>query len=253
MVHIKLDNVCLTYPVYGTKARLLKTTLMRRAVGAGINQDSKIIQVDALQNIDLELKENDRLGIIGHNGCGKTSLLKVLAQIYEPTSGKIQISGSVQGVFDIMLGMDSELSGYENIYLRGIILGYSRKEIEKMIPGIEAFAELGDFLKIPVKSYSAGMLLRLAFGIITGIQTEILLIDEIVNAGDARFIERAKDRIKLLINNSAIMVITTHDHSIIKQWCNKALLLEGGRIKSFGSVEEVLDSIHQPSIVGLDL
>lgn len=240
MVYIKLSKVSLTYPIYGTSARSFKRSLMSRTVGAGINQDSRIIQVDALKNIDLELNDGDRLGIIGHNGSGKTSLLKVLAHIYEPTSGHIQSSGTIQSLFDIMLGMDPDLSGYENISLRGIILGYGRKEIEKLVPKIEEFAELGDYLKMPIKSYSAGMLLRLAFGITTSIQTEILLIDEIVNAGDARFIEKAKNRIGQLISQSAIMVVSTHDHSIIREWCNKVLWLDQGTIKAFGSVNEVM-------------
>lgn len=241
MVHIKLSKVNLTYPLYGTSARSFKTSLIRRTVGAGFNQDSRIIQVNALRDIDLELSDQDRLGIIGHNGSGKTSLLKVIAHIYEPTSGKIELSGSIQSLFDIMLGMDSELSGYENIFLRGIILGYTRKQIDKMIPEIEEFAELGDYLKMPVKSYSAGMMIRLAFGIVTSVQSDILLIDEIVNAGDSKFMAKARERIQRLVNQSAIMVMTTHDHSIVRQWCNKVLWLENGHMKMLGAVDEVLE------------
>jgi ABC-type polysaccharide/polyol phosphate transport system ATPase subunit len=243
MVHIKLSNVSLTYPVYGTSARSFKRSLISRAVGAGINQESRIININALKNIDLDLREGDRLGIVGHNGSGKTSLLKVLARIYQPTSGIIESSGSIQSFFDIMLGMDPDLSGYENIHLRSTILGYSRRDSEKIIPRVEEFAELGDYLKMPIKTYSAGMLLRLAFGITTSIRTQILLIDEVVNAGDSRFIEKAQERIKELIQNSAIMVISTHDHSLIQQWCNKVLWLQQGSMKAFGQMEEVFEQM----------
>ncbi|HSX26333.1 MAG TPA: ABC transporter ATP-binding protein [Chlamydiales bacterium] len=238
MASIELDHVSLAYPVYGMNSRSFKTSLVNLAIGGRLNKEGSILKVEAIKNIHLKLKSGDRLGLIGHNGAGKTTLLKVMAQIYEPTQGKVTISGQSHCLFDIMLGMDSELTGYENIMLRGLILGFSKREMEKSIPEIEEFSELGEFLKMPIKSYSSGMLIRLAFGIITTIPSEILLIDEVVSAGDARFMEKAKARMASLIHQSDIMVLSTHDHQAIREFCNQALWLEQGEIKFFGEIGE---------------
>ena len=139
-----------------------------------------------------------------------------------------------------MMGMDHELNGYENIMIRGMILGLSKPDIRKIIPKVEEFSELGDFMKMPIKSYSAGMKVRLAFGIITNVYSEILLIDEIVNVGDANFIEKAKAQMKSLVHQSEFMVLSTHDTNIVKEFCNKALWLKEGRVKCFGTVKEIL-------------
>lgn len=238
-----MEGVSLVYPVYGTSARSLKTSMLNLVTGGRLNKDEGVVKVEALRDIDLKLSVGDRLGLIGHNGAGKTTLLKVLAQIYEPTKGKINIKGQTNCLFDIMLGMDPALTGYQNIILRGLILGLARREIEKAVPEIEEFAELGQFIHMPLKSYSSGMLVRLAFGIITSIRSEILLVDEVVNVGDARFMQKAKARMTSLIHQSDIMVLSTHDHNLIKEFCNKALWLEQGQIKAFGETSEVLSQI----------
>jgi ABC-type polysaccharide/polyol phosphate transport system ATPase subunit len=250
MAFIQLENVSLEYPIYGTSSRSLKNTVIHLATGGRLNNEEKIVRVEALKNIHLKLENGDRLGLIGHNGAGKTTLLKVLAQIFEPTKGLVKISGKTNCLFDIMVGMDTSLSGYDNIFLRGLILGYSKDEIKKAIPLVEEFAELGAYIRMPLKSYSSGMLLRLAFGIITSIGSEILLIDEIVNVGDSRFLEKAKARMASLIHQSDIMVLSTHDNNTIKEFCNKAVWLEKGEIKFSGTVDEVLDykSIHEPQL-----
>ncbi len=250
MAFIQLENVSLEDPIYGTSSRSLKNTVIHLATGGKLNNEEKIVRVEALKNIHLKLEVGDRLGLIGHNGAGKTTLLKVLAQIYEPTKGSVKISGKTNCLFDIMVGMDTSLSGYDNIFLRGLILGYSKDEIKKAIPLVEEFAELGAYIRMPLKSYSSGMLLRLAFGIITSIGSEILLIDEIVNVGDARFLEKAKARMTSLIHQSDIMVLSTHDNNTIKEFCNKAIWLEKGEIKFSGTVDEVLNykSLHEPQL-----
>src|SRR3569832_2031665 len=252
MASIELNHVSLEYPIYGTSSRSLKNTVINLATGGKLNKDDKIVRVEALKNIQLKLTNGDRVGLIGHNGAGKTTLLKVLAQIYEPSQGSVVIDGKVNCLFDIMVGIDSNLTGYDNIFLRGLILGYSKDEIRKAIPLIEEFAELGEYIRMPLKSYSSGMLLRLAFGIITSIKSEILLIDEIVNVGDARFISKAKARMSSLIHQSDIMVLSTHDENTIKEFCNKALWLEKGELKFMGTVDEVLDrkSQHESSLNG---
>ncbi len=245
MASIELENMCLAYPIYGTNSRSLKTSVLNFATGGHLNKDAKTVTVEALKNINLKLATGDRLGLVGHNGAGKTTLLKVLAQIYEPSRGTLKITGKTNCLFDIMVGMDTGLTGYENIILRGLILGFSKRDVEKVIPEIEEFAELGDFIKMPLKSYSAGMMLRLAFGIATSIRAEILLVDEVMNVGDARFMEKAKVRVTSLIHQSEIMVLSTHDHSLIKEFCNKAIWLEHGQIKAFGPIDEVFDKMER--------
>jgi ABC-type polysaccharide/polyol phosphate transport system ATPase subunit len=244
MASIELQKVSLLYPVYGADARSFKTTLLNMATGGRLDRDSGNIMVEALKNVDLQLEKGDRLALLGHNGAGKSTLLKVLAQIYEPTSGYLNIQGQANCLFDIMMGMDQELNGYENIMLRGLILGLSKQEIRKIIPQVEEFAELGDFMKMPIKTYSSGMKLRLAYGIITSVFSEILLIDEIVSVGDVQFMEKAKNRMKSLVHQSDIMILSTHDIHIIKEFCNKILWLEKGVVKCLGTVEEVLKIYH---------
>lgn len=240
MAQVELQNVSLSFPVYGTNARSFKSTLINMATGGRLYKSHSSIAVEALKDVSFKLEKGDRLALLGHNGAGKSTLLKVLAQIYEPTQGKVNVKGKVNCLFDIMMGMDHELNGYENIMLRGLILGLSKPEIHKLIPQIEAFSELGDFMKMPIKSYSAGMKVRLAFGIITHVYSEILLIDEIVNVGDAQFLEKAKAQMAKLVYESEFMVLSTHDKNIVKEFCNKALWLEKGMIKCLGEVNEVL-------------
>lgn len=243
MACIEVENVSLIYPVYGSNARSFKATLLHKATGGKIGSSARRIVVEALRDVSFKLEKGDRLALFGHNGAGKSTLLKVLAQIYEPSQGRVNVQGRVNCLFDIMMGMDNELNAYENIRLRGLILGLSKSEILRITPLIEAFAELGDFMKVPIKSYSAGMKVRLAFGIITHVFSEILLIDEIVGVGDAKFIDKAKAQMKHLIHQSEFMVLSTHDFHIAKELCNKALLLEKGSVKLFGSIEEVLPQI----------
>lgn len=238
MAYVEVKNVSLAYPVYGSNARSFKATLINKATGGHLGQNSGSVVVEALKDVSFKLEQGDRLALIGHNGAGKSTLLKVLAHIYEPTKGIVNVNGRVNCLFDIMMGMDHEMNGYENILLRGLILGLSKPEIRKIIPKVEAFAELGDFMKMPIKSYSSGMKVRLAFGIITNIFSEILLIDEIVNVGDTKFLEKAKTQMKDLVHQSEFMVLSSHDTRVIQEFCNKALWLEKGSVQFFGSVEE---------------
>ncbi len=241
MACVEIKNVSLSYPVYGANARSFKSALISVATGGRLNRDSGSIVVEALNDVSLKLEKGDRLALIGHNGAGKSTLLKVLANIYEPTKGIVNVQGSTNCLFDIMMGMDHELNGYENITIRGMILGLSKSEIRKIIPQVEEFSELSDFMKMPIKSYSAGMKVRLAFGIITSVYSEILLIDEIVNVGDANFVEKAKAQMKNLIHQADFMVLSSHDTNIVGELCNKALWLEKGVVKDYGPVQEVLE------------
>ncbi len=232
------------YPIYGTNARSFKSALIHLATGGRISSNKGNIHVEALKDVSFTLEKGDRLALLGHNGAGKSTLLKVLAKIYEPTQGEVRVKGRVHCLFDIMMGMDHELNGYENITLRGLILGLSKQKIREIIPLVEDFTELGGFLKMPIKSYSAGMKVRLAFGIIMSVACEIFLIDEIVNVGDAKFLQKANAWMKRRVDECDAVVLSTHDTHIVKEFCNKALWLKEGQIQGFGTVDEVLKVFH---------
>lgn len=244
MAHIKLENLSLNYPIYGSNARSLKSSLINVATGGKLKKIHGSMMVEALQDINLELNSGDRLGLIGHNGAGKTTLLKVLAEIYTPSKGRLKIQGETNSLFDIEMGFDPEATGYENIVLRGLLLGLSRSAINALIPNVEAFADLGEFMQMPIKTYSSGMVVRLAFGIITSTPSEILLVDEVVNVGDTSFREKAKQRMTALIHQADIMVLSTHEPEIMREFCNKVLWLEHGKVKKFGDAQQILDDYH---------
>jgi lipopolysaccharide transport system ATP-binding protein len=198
------------------------------------------ISIEALKNLDLEISAGDRLGIMGHNGSGKSTLLRLLSGIYEPSSGKIERSGSIASLVDISLGINAESTGRENIFLRGKLMGLSKKEIDEKIDEIIEFSELGDYINLPVRIYSSGMLLRLAFSVSTSITADILIMDEWLSVGDGAFAERASNRLRELVDSSEILVIASHTRSLIEETCNKVVWLEHGVIKKVGPVDEIV-------------
>jgi lipopolysaccharide transport system ATP-binding protein len=241
MASIELKFATIDFPIYGISTRSLKKQLIRISTGGKIDfPDNKIVTVRALDNINLSIDHGDRIGLIGHNGSGKSTLLRMIAGIYEPTSGDCNVDGKVSALLDVMMGMDPESTGYENIVLRGIINGLTRNEIEEKKEAIAKFTELGDYLSIPVRTYSTGMQLRLAFGIATAISPEILVLDEVVGAGDANFIEKARHRFDEMISSSHIVVLASHDLNIIEKFCNKLIWLDVGKILYFGETKEGL-------------
>ncbi len=246
MASVVLQNVRVDFPIYGAQ-RSLRTAIYQRATGGLIHREGKNqerVIVRALNDVSLRLEEGDRLGLIGHNGSGKSTLLKVLAGIYEPISGKLLVDGRVTPLFDMMPGLDVEDTGYENIVTAGMLLGISRDELEKKIPEIEEFCELGEYLTLPVRTYSAGMTMRLGFAIVTALDPGILLMDEGFGTGDLRFTERTTDRLNSFLGRSRIIVLASHSDSMIKSMCNKAALMQEGRILSVGPVDEVLEEYH---------
>jgi ABC-2 type transport system ATP-binding protein/lipopolysaccharide transport system ATP-binding protein len=252
MASIELDQVTIEFPIYNARGRSMTVELFRRTVGGLIQSDnSSNVSVVALRDINLRLTNGDRLGLIGHNGAGKTTLLRVLAGIYEPLAGLARIDGTIASLTDITMGMDFEATGYENIVLRGVFLGLQAKEMRRMIPEIEAFTELGEFLTLPLRTYSSGMLLRLAFAVTTSVVPEILIMDELIGAGDAAFVVKATARLNEMISNSHILVIASHDVETIRRLCNKAALMQSGRLVRIGPVEEVIAAYNggdlQPS------
>jgi ABC-type polysaccharide/polyol phosphate transport system ATPase subunit len=196
----------------------------------------------ALADVSLAIPAGKVVALVGHNGAGKSTLLRVLAGVYEPTSGRITMSGSVSPLFNASPGLDPEDTGYENIMTCGLFLGMTRDEIVRKTPDIEQFSELGEYLSLPCKTYSTGMLTRLGFAIATAIDPEILILDEGLGAGDARFAERAGHRINSLVERASIMVLASHANSLIKSMCTKAVLMDGGCVRAFGPVAEVLEA-----------
>lgn len=199
-------------------------------------------QVHALKDINLTVKDGDRLAIIGHNGAGKSTLLRVISEIYAPTSGKLTIDGRVSGMFEFATGFEMEQTGWDNIYLRGLMLGETPDEIIAKMPEIAAFSELGDFLNMPVKYYSSGMLIRLAFSVSTAIQPDILLLDEAMAAGDAAFIEKANKRMRDMMSISKILIFVTHSMDSAINLCNRCIWLEKGRIMGDASPREMVEA-----------
>lgn len=197
-------------------------------------------EVQALEHIDLTIEEGDRLGVIGHNGAGKSTLLKLLAGIYPPTSGKRKVSGHVSSLFDLALGFEGDASGWENIFYRGYLQGESPKSIRAKMQPIAEFSELGDFLNMPVRYYSAGMLVRLAFSIATAIEPEILIIDEVLGAGDLNFQHKARERMLNLMSSARAVVVVSHDLASLSMLCDRVLWLDHGRIHMIGPMDTVI-------------
>ena len=244
--YIICNNVSLSFPVYDIDSRSLKKGIANIATGGRLCKEaSGKLRVNALNNISIHLKKGDRLGLIGHNGAGKSTLLRVLSGVYEPMQGNVSVNGTIISLINISVGMQPTLTGYENIRMRGLVLGLSNDQINRITKDIEEFTELGNFLSMPVKTYSSGMMIRLAFGLSTALVPDILLIDEVIGAGDASFLEKAKNRMKEYINQANIMVLASHTNEIIKQFCNRALWLEHGSMKMFGEINEVMGAYEE--------
>lgn len=201
---------------------------------------SRRSEATLLENITLTLDRGERLGLIGGNGAGKSTLLRVLAGIYAPTAGKLEVNGTVRGLFAISLGMNAEATGLENIYLRGMQMGFTLGEIRRMVPEIVAFAGIEDAIGKPLVTYSAGMKLRLAFAISSIVEPDILLLDEWIGTGDDQFRARVKARMDQLVERSSALVIATHNRGLMKSLCTRGVVLKQGRIAFSGKVDDCL-------------
>jgi ABC-type polysaccharide/polyol phosphate transport system ATPase subunit len=242
-----LDNVTVDFPIYGSGHKSLRQTLFagtRKLFGREAPRQPRVV-VRALENVTFELNDGDRLGLIGHNGAGKSTLLRVLAGVYAPTSGTIRLEGRISPLFNASPGLDLDDTGYENIKTCGMFLGMNVSEINKRIVDIASFSELGEYLDLPVRTYSSGMLTRLSFAIATSIDPDILLLDEGLATGDVRFATRAEERLNQLIARSSILVLASHSDAMIETMCNRCALLEKGHLISIGPVEQVIDLYHR--------
>ena len=231
MAHIIFEHVNIDFPIYNAKNRSLKNTVMQAATGGKVSFGAEGTVIRSLEDVSFEIHEGERVGLIGHNGAGKSTLLRALSNVYAPTAGRAEIVGEIGSLVDIGLGIDGEATGRENIFIRGALLGLKRKEIEERFDEIVEFSELGEFINMPVRTYSSGMHLRLAFAVATIIRPEILLMDEWLSVGDAAFNEKAENRLNDLVQSSRILVIASHSRELIEKTCNRAMWFEHGRLK----------------------
>ncbi len=228
------------FPIFDAKSRSLKKAFLGKAGGAIGRNESNVVVIEALRDITLSLKEGDRVGLVGHNGAGKSTLLRLLSGIYEPTRGSSYIQGRVAPVFDLGVGMDPEISGYENIIIRGMFLGQTRKQMQAKVDEIADFTELGEYLSMPLRTYSTGMRVRLAMGVVTSIDPEILLLDEGIGAVDAEFMKKARIRLQQLVERSGMLVFASHSNEFVARLCNTAMWIDHGTIKMSGGIEDVV-------------
>ena len=237
---ITLDHVGLDLPIFDVSGQSLKKRVLRAGRRNRIAEDNAgVVIVRALDDISFSLEAGDRLGLIGANGAGKSTLLRVMAGIYPPTAGSVRTQGKTVPLLDIALGMDDHSTGRQNIRLRGLLLGMSDAEIRAKSEEIAAFTELGDYLDLPLRTYSTGMRVRLGFAISTAVDAQILLLDEVLGVGDARFQDKAKTRLEDLHHRAEIVVIALHSNEAIRKACNKAMWLDRGKLMAIGSTAEV--------------
>lgn len=232
MANLVFDNVTVKYPLYNSGGMTLKRKLVNISTGGFLSKDqNNVVTITALKNVSFHLSDGDSVGLIGHNGAGKTTLLRTMAGIYTPVEGKILRDGKISTIIELGAGLDSELSGYENIYRLGLLLGMSKSMVKDLIPSIEEFTELGDFLEAPVRTYSSGMLMRLMFAVSTSNQPEILLVDEMFGTGDKAFQEKAKARMEQIISASKVFVFASHSEELIKKFCNRIFEINHGTVR----------------------
>jgi ABC-2 type transport system ATP-binding protein len=239
MVSIDIEHAYVDFPIFDAKSRSLKKAVLG-AAGGRIGTESKVPIVEALRDISLSLGQGERIGLVGHNGAGKSTLLRLMSGIYEPTRGRSNIRGKVAPVFDLGVGMDPEISGYENIIVRGLFLGMTRKQMQARVDDIAEFSELGDYLSMPLRTYSTGMRVRLAIGVVTSIDPEILLLDEGIGAVDAQFLAKARNRLNALVERSGMLVFASHSDEFLVDLCDTAIWLDHGEIREHGPLREVL-------------
>lgn len=251
MAHIVLDKASVALAVYNSRGRALKSEILRRTVGGGLqnDRDSSVQVIKALNAVSFEARDGDRIGLVGGNGAGKTTLLRVLSRVYPPTSGTATIEGRISSLIDLSMGMDTDATGYDNIEMRGIMLGLSHKQAQAIVPDVEEFSQLGEFLSLPIRTYSSGMMLRLAFAVSTAVHPDILILDEVIGVGDAAFAERAEQRLHGMIRKASIMFLASHDNSSIKRFCNRTLWMKGGTLMMDGAPDKVLAAYAADGVV----
>ncbi len=243
MAHIEFRDVSIEFPIFNATGRSLTSKLLEVATGGKLDADPQgRVLVRALSGVTFTLNEGDRIGLVGHNGAGKSTLLRALGGVYAPTKGTADIQGDIGSLIDISLGINPEATGLENVYIRAQLLGLTKQEVASKYEEIVEFAELGDFMNMPVRTYSSGMQLRLAFAVSTIVRPEILLMDEWLSVGDENFKTKSEARLRELVSGTKILVIASHARALLESVCNRVIWLEHGSIKMTGTAEEVLQA-----------
>ncbi|HVQ67154.1 MAG TPA: ABC transporter ATP-binding protein [Bradyrhizobium sp.] len=238
---VSLDRVRISFPIYQGGSRSLKKRMLFRGSAGRIGRDAgDQIVIEALREVSVSLGAGDRVALIGANGAGKTTLLRAIAGIYEPVQGEVVTRGRISPMFDLNVGIDGDLSGFDNIHLRALLLGLTPSEIERRMPEIVEFTELGDHLEMPVRTYSAGMILRLSFAVATCFEPEILLMDEWILAGDAQFMAKAETRVSRFVERATVVVLASHNLDLCSRWCNTGIWLDRGSIREIGPIDQVI-------------
>lgn len=241
MTLVELRNACVHFAIFNPGARCFRKKMIQVATGGYLGlSDTGHVVVRALTDVNLQISEGERVAIVGHNGSGKSTLLGVLARIYKPASGIADIRGKVTSLMNITLGTDMESTGRENILLRGAFLGVPRQALLDNMEEIIDFTELGDFIDMPLRTYSSGMNMRLAFAVATMLRPEILLMDEWLSVGDAAFRKKAEKRIEDMLETTRVLVIATHSKDLILRRCTRVVWLEHGHVKMDGPSAEVV-------------
>lgn len=240
MALLRLRDISVEFPIYSGGSRSLRKTLFKVGAQRNLGRDARDrITIKALDGVDLDIRDGDRLALIGANGAGKSTLLKVLAGIYEPTGGHVLAQGRVSALLTASVGLNPDATGRENIVSRGMYMDVHPREMRARANEIAEFTDLGYHIDTPVRTYSAGMMVRLCFAVATAVRSEILLMDEWLAAGDAAFLEKARRRMEDYIAGTSIVVLASHSMPLLREWCNRAILLDQGRIAAAGSVEEI--------------
>jgi lipopolysaccharide transport system ATP-binding protein len=246
MGRILARGVCVDFPIFTNSSRSMKNLVLSATTGGRIARDAgHHSYVRSLDHLTFEIGSGERVALVGHNGSGKTTLLRTLCGVYAPTFGRLSVAGRVVSLLDINLGMDPEGTGYENIMMRGIVMGMTPKQISARIDDIAKFTDLGEYLGMPVRMYSSGMQMRLAFAVSTSVDADILLMDEWLSVGDAEFQEKAARRLAAMVDRTPILVVATHSVELVRKTCTRVIRLEHGKLCSDDPVEAYL---QQPAI-----
>lgn len=230
MRNISIKNLTIDFPIFGVKSRSLKNKFIQSISGGSIFSENDNLTIRALDNINLDFEEGDRVALVGHNGSGKSTLLRAIASIYEPSNGTVKVNGSIVTLLDIFLGMDDDATGYENIIARGLVMGKTVKEMKSLVHDIVIFSGIGNFVNMPMRTYSSGMAIRLAFATSTCFDADIVLMDEWLSVGDKDFQLKSIARLSKFIKKAKIVIVASHDESFIRKFSNKTINLEHGKV-----------------------